>query len=48
MSEKQTPSERKYPEIYEKMIPIAIGIIVVIVAGILAMALGIATGLIHG
>ena len=40
--------ERKYPEVYEKAIPVAIGIMVVIVVGMLILTLGIAFGFIQG
>ena len=39
--------ERSYPAIYEKVIPIAIGVIVILIVGILVYAIGIATGLIN-
>jgi cell division protein FtsN len=37
-------TERSYPVVYEKLIPIAIGVIVVLIIGMLALAVGIATG----
>jgi hypothetical protein len=41
-------TEKKYPEVYEKIIPVAIGVIVVIVIGMLILTLGIAFGFIQG
>lgn len=42
----QNPSpQRQYPEIYEKFIPISIGILTVIVAGVILFALGVALGI---
>jgi hypothetical protein len=38
---------RRYPVVYEKAIPIAIGVIVVLIVGMLAFTVGIATGLIN-
>ena len=47
MNDRKTP-EKKYPEVYEKLIPVAIGIMVVIVIGVLILTLGIAFGFIQG
>jgi hypothetical protein len=44
--EKETAQQRKYPDFYEKFVPIAIGIIAVIIVGVLVFALGVAFGLI--
>ena len=41
-------TEKKYPEVYERFIPVAIGVIVVIVIGMLILTLGIAFGFIQG
>jgi hypothetical protein len=38
--------ERSYPAMYEKLIPIAIGVIGFLVVGMLLLTIGIATGLI--
>jgi hypothetical protein len=38
--------ERSYPAVYEKLIPIAIGVIGFLVVGMLLLTIGIATGLI--
>ena len=38
---------RSYPAVYEKSIPIAIGMIVILIVGMLALTVGIATGLIN-
>ncbi|HKJ27385.1 MAG TPA: hypothetical protein VJ965_07090 [Anaerolineales bacterium] len=48
MNDKKLQPERKYPQAYEKFVPIAIGVIVVIVVGMLILTLGIAFGLIQG
>ena len=45
-TEKETAQQRQYPAFYENFIPIAIGIIAVIVVGVLVFALGVAIGLI--
>jgi hypothetical protein len=42
------PPKREYPPLYEKAIPIAVGMIVFIVILLLAIALGVVTGLIPG
>jgi hypothetical protein len=34
-NEKQTPTKREYPAIYEKVVPIALGIIVVAIIALL-------------
>ena len=47
MNDKKKP-EKKYPEVYEKVIPVAIGVILVIVVGMLILTLGIAFGFIQG
>jgi hypothetical protein len=38
---------RSYPAVYEKVLPIAMGILVILFVGMLAVAIGIATGLIN-
>jgi len=38
------PPKRQYPKLFEKTIPIAIGILVVIIAGILLFAIGVIFG----
>ena len=37
-------TERSYPKVYEKLIPVAIGVIVLLIIGMLALAVAIATG----
>jgi len=44
--EKESAQQRRYPEFYEKFVPVAIGIIVIIIVGVLIFALGVAFGLI--
>ena len=39
--------ERSYPAVYEKLIPIAIGVIVFLIVGMLVLTVGIATGVIN-
>jgi tetrahydromethanopterin S-methyltransferase subunit G len=40
----KTPSKRAYPQFFEKSIPIAIGILVVIIIGVLIFALAVIIG----
>jgi len=42
MREEKSSSERKFPPFYEKTIPIAIGILVVIIAGMFIFSIGVA------
>jgi hypothetical protein len=42
------PPKRQYPKLFEKTIPIAIGILVVIIAGILLFAIGVLFGVFNG
>ena len=46
-SPNSTP-KREYPKFFEKSIPIAIGILVVIIIGMLIFAIGIILGLFSG
>lgn len=49
MTDKEKVEEtkgRSYPAVYEKFIPIAIGVIVFLIVGMLVLTVGIATGLI--
>jgi len=39
---------RSYPELYEKLIPIALGVIVILIFGVLLIALAVALRLIPG
>lgn len=41
----QANSRRKYPEIYEKMVPLALGLITLVVAALIIITVGIALGL---
>ena len=38
--------ERSYPAVYEKFIPIVIGVIAFLIVGMLVLTIGIATGVI--
>lgn len=40
--------KREYPKFFEKSIPIAIGILVVIIIGMLIFAIGVILGLFNG
>jgi hypothetical protein len=42
------PSKRQYPPFYEKVVPIALGVIVVVLVLLLFIILGVAVGLIPG
>jgi len=44
----KTPSKRKYPFVYEKLIPIAIGIIALGILLLLIVIIGVISGLIPG
>ena len=44
--EKESPTKRQYPAIYEKLIPIAIGILAVVIVGMMAYAIAVALGFI--
>ena len=46
--QEESTHQRKYPGIYEKLIPIAIGTIAVIIVAFLIFTLGVALGLIQG
>jgi hypothetical protein len=50
MSERQNnpPPKREYPPLYEKMIPIAVGIIVIAIVILILIIIGIVTRLIPG
>ena len=43
--DKRTASKRRYPAFYEKVIPIALGIIVLAIVILLVIILGVALGL---
>lgn len=42
--EKESPTKRQYPAFYEKLIPIAIGILAVVVIGMMVYAIAVAMG----
>lgn len=43
-----TPPKRRYPPLYEKAVPIALGIIAVVIVVLLLVILGVALGLFPG
>ena len=43
-----SPGKREYPAFYEKVVPIALGVIVVVIVILLLIILGIALGLFSG
>ena len=45
---KHTPPKRQYPPFYEKVVPIAIGVIVVVIVILLVIIVGVALGLFPG
>ncbi|MFQ5616426.1 MAG: hypothetical protein ACE5GO_08210 [Anaerolineales bacterium] len=45
---KSQPLERRYPPFYEKAIPIAIGVLVVVIIGVLIFTIAVALGLFAG
>lgn len=47
-SENQTASERHYPPFWEKVIPIALGIIAVVIVILLLIIIAVALGLFPG
>jgi len=46
--EKSLPSERQYPPIYEKLVPIALVLIIIIVVVLLLIIVGVALGMLTG
>jgi hypothetical protein len=46
--DEQPPARRHYPPLYEKVVPIALGIIALIVVVLLLVILGVALGLFPG
>ena len=44
MTEKPSPSKREYPAVYEKAVPIAIGVLIVIVIAMLLYTVLVAIG----
>lgn len=47
MAEKSPDSKREYPAVYEKIIPIALGMLALIVVGMLIFTVLVAVGLLH-
>jgi hypothetical protein len=47
-TESESVEPRKYPDFYEKLVPLAIGTIVIVIVGVLVFAFGVALGLIQG
>jgi hypothetical protein len=47
-NEQKTKKERKYPELYEKLIPLVLGAIVVAMLALLAIAVAVALRLLPG
>ncbi len=45
---KNLPPKRQYPKLFEKTIPIAIGILVVVLAGLIVFAIGVIFGIFNG
>jgi hypothetical protein len=45
MTEASQNKKRRYPSFYEKTVPVAIGILVVVIAGMLILTIGIALGI---
>jgi hypothetical protein len=46
--ESSRPPERQYPKFFEKFVPIAIGILIVIIIGMLVFAIGVILGIFSG
>ena len=46
--DEHTPTRRRYPPLYEKAVPIALGVIALIVIALLLIILGVALGLFPG
>ena len=44
MKEKHPQAPREYPPIYEKIVPIAIGILMVIIVGVLIFTVAVGVG----
>jgi hypothetical protein len=44
----QTPPKRQYPPFYEKAVPIALGIIAIVILALLIIIVGLALGLLPG
>ena len=44
-NQEDRPQKRKYPPVYEKLIPIALGVIVLVIIAVLVVILGVALDL---
>ena len=47
-NDRRPARERKYPELYEKLVPIALGVILVAIVVLLIVAVAVALGLFSG
>jgi len=47
MTEKSPDSKRAYPAVYEKIVPIALGVLAVIVLALLVYTILVGVGLLH-
>jgi hypothetical protein len=47
-NDRRLSKERKYPELYEKLVPIALGVILAAIAMLLIVAVAVALGLFTG
>ena len=45
---KNHPPKRQYPKLFEKTVPIVIGILAVVITGVLVFAIGVIFGLFTG
>ena len=44
MADKTPPSKREYPAFYEKFVPVAIGILAVVIVAMLAFTIAVGVG----
>jgi hypothetical protein len=47
MTENINRSQRKYPGFYEKFVPVAIGLLAILIIGMLAFTVAVGTGILH-
>jgi hypothetical protein len=47
MTQKPTPSKREYPAVYEKAVPIAIGVLIAIVSAMLVFTVLVGIGVLN-
>jgi hypothetical protein len=47
MTEKSPPSKREYPAVYEKMVPMALGVLVAIVIAMLIFTILVGVGVLN-